>query len=141
MDWLASGMVGKGGNLMTQLAWRSVAIIAAVYFYFLIFAQFGFLKLLKASPDAANLKVTMGAMGLAGLIGSLATPLLLKRCSWQGLLRLGFLGCLIAAGCALSPLSGMLWPAVASLIGFSLGVVTVILVIHLRDLIDERRWG
>src|SRR5581483_10195724 len=50
-----------------------VAVIAGVYIYFLIFAQFAFLHLVQgAGSSSLQVRAAMFFMGLAGLVSSLA---------------------------------------------------------------------
>ena len=50
----------------------AVTTVAAVYVYFLIFAQFGFLRAVEAAWGGAEGVVhsILGGMGLAGIVGS-----------------------------------------------------------------------
>jgi hypothetical protein len=55
--------------------WRGGALIAVVYIYFLIFAQFAFLtRLLDLGIGGSSLKVVMAAMAAGGILFSLLTP-------------------------------------------------------------------
>lgn len=112
--------------------WQGVVLVATTYIYFLIFAQFGFLKRLAEFGIAGDaLKPIMGAMALGGIAASLLCPLIhliqCPRCRLQG----AFLGCAVAAELTLfsiTPLSAIL---IALLIGLSLGLLTTTLVAHL----------
>jgi len=110
-----------------------VALIVITYVYFLIFAQFGFLKGLALLPAAAgHLRLILGGMALGGVGASLLFP----KWGWPvrpaGRLRLALGGC--AAAAVLSLLPGNLPAAIAAavLIGISVGALTVTLVAHLR---------
>ena len=55
--------------------WRGVSLVAITYVYFLIFAQFAFLKrLTELSIADAHLKAVMAAMAFGGILFSLLTP-------------------------------------------------------------------
>jgi hypothetical protein len=58
-----------------QEGWRGVTLVAITYVYFLIFAQFAFLKRLAEIGIAGNyLKMVMGAMAAGGILASLLAP-------------------------------------------------------------------
>ena len=62
--------------------------VVGVYFYFLIFAQFSFLEILKSrdfGPD--SLKLVMGMMALGGIAGSVLVLPLGKMFSWRAIMR------------------------------------------------------
>jgi mono/diheme cytochrome c family protein len=108
--------------------WRSVAAVAATYFYFLLFAQFAFLEgLIEGGLAEGALKPVMGAMGFGGLSGCLAAPFLVARCGAGRVMRLAFLGCAVLATVSI-PVTGLGGGAlVALLIGVFLGIQTVTL--------------
>jgi len=123
-----------------MLRWfHGIVWVAGVYFYFLIFAQFSFLDLLAGREfSAGTLKLVMGAMALGGMAGSFSVLLLEKRVSWPTMLR-------VAAGvCAVLPvlalrLEGVLGFAFLSmLLGFALGVLTVLLAANLPGIMGSR---
>lgn len=118
---------------LRRSGWRGVSLIAITYVYFLIFAQFAFLKRLAVLGIAdAHLKAVMAAMVFGGVLFSLLTP----RLKWipsPGLrLRIAFLACAIAAFLTLLPLTLAMAIAVSFLIGCGLGLLTVTLVTYLR---------
>jgi cytochrome c oxidase cbb3-type subunit 2 len=119
--------------------WRGIVLVAATYFYFLIFAQFGFLKRLDdLAVSNAHLKMVMGAMAFGGILTSLLTPRWLKRLAAGWRLRFSFAGCGAAALLSLLPLHLFASMAVAALIGVSLGTLTVTLVTDLPVWIGRR---
>lgn len=112
--------------------WRGIALTAGTYVYFLIFAQFGFIKrLAELGISNDHLKIVMAAMAAGGILASLAAP----RLSWvknpKLRLQLSFFGCAIAAALTLLPLELPACIAVSFLIGISLGSLTVALVSNL----------
>ena len=114
-------------------SWRAVLFIASTYVYFLIFAQFGFLKrLAELHIGAASLTPVMAAMAIGGVFASLLAQRLLRRWAVRTRLHAGFLGCAFAAALSLLPLGALTAGIVAALIGLSLGLLTVTLVAHLR---------
>jgi cytochrome c oxidase cbb3-type subunit 2 len=120
-------------------AWRGAALIACTYVYFLIFAEFGFLKSLDQGNIGGNsLRLVMGAMAAGGILASLfaarqGTETASRR------LRLALLGCAAAAGFSLLPVHLAGFVFVALLIGLSLGALTVTLVAHLPLWIGARQ--
>ena len=121
--------------------WRGIVLIAATYVYFLIFAQFGFLKRLDQLGIAgSHLKSVMAAMAIGGVLSSLLAPRIprissLPRISAAGhppfRLRCALVGCGLAALLTALPLSTSAAVAVSLLIGISLGLLTVTLVTNL----------
>lgn len=112
--------------------WRGVCLVAIAYVYFLIFAQFAFLKRLDELGIAdIHLKAVMAAMAAGGILFSLIAA----RPSWKSSerLRLQAALALCCAAAALSLLSLSLVGAflISSLIGAGLGLLTVTLVTYL----------
>ncbi len=111
---------------------RAVALIAATYVYFLIFAQFGFLKRLAELGLAdAHLKQLMGAMAAGGIAASLLAARTVGRVSPVTALRAALVGCGLAAAATALPLTLAGAAGIACLIGVSLGLLTVTLVANL----------
>ena len=111
---------------------QGIALVAATYVYFLIFAQFGFLKRLSAlGITEARLPAIMGAMALGGIGMSLLAPRIrLWNCP-SCRLQTGLIGCALSAGSSLFPLNTSAALAVAFAIGLFLGLLTVTLVANL----------
>jgi cbb3-type cytochrome oxidase cytochrome c subunit len=112
--------------------WQGVVLVASTYVYFLIFAQFGFLKRLAVLGIAENsLPLIMGAMAIGGVGMSLFAP----RCRlWtcpSCRLQTGLIGCALTALWSLLPLNVFTAAAVGLTIGLSLGLLTVTLVANL----------
>jgi cbb3-type cytochrome oxidase cytochrome c subunit len=110
---------------VNRLALRAALAVAAVYGYFLIFAQFSFVELLRGAGIAPGMeKALLGAMALAGVAGGFLT-------AWRGvspkLARTALLLAAVAAGLApwVSAMEGFV--AVALATGAALGVATVCL--------------
>ena len=121
-------------SLKTQWSgWRGVSLIAITYVYFLIFAQFAFLKRLAMLGIAdEHLKAVMGAMAAGGILLSLLTPRLKHIPSPNLRLRIALAACGAAAALILLPLNLPAGIAVSFAIGCGLGLLTVTLVTHLR---------
>jgi len=120
------------GRLPGFDGWRGIVYVATTYVYFLIFAQFGFLKRLTELGIAqSEFPVIMGAMALGGIGTSLVAPRLrLWNCP-DCRLQTGFIGCALTAFWALFPLNLVTAAGVALVIGLSLGLLTVTLVANL----------
>ena len=125
----------KGG----KSGWQGASLVAITYVYFLIFAQFAFLKRLTSLGVAdAHLKAVMAAMAAGGVLLSLLAPRLRLWPSPNLRLRLGLVASGTAALLALLPLGFPAAIAVAFLIGAGLGLLTVTLVTHLRRWTGDR---
>jgi cytochrome c oxidase cbb3-type subunit 2 len=119
--------------------WQGVSLVAITYVYFLIFAQFAFLKRLASlGVVGSHLNAVMAAMATGGILFSLLAPRLSFWPSPALRLRIGL--CLSAAAAFGSLLSlGLATCIILSfLIGAGLGLFTVTLVTHLRCWMDNR---
>lgn len=87
----------SGVRAFFELRWRGILLIAATYFYFLIFAQFGFLHRLSESVGSELWNPVLVAMGLAGLSGALWTGYKYETLDGARWLRIGFVGAGIGA--------------------------------------------
>lgn len=110
---------------MNGLALRAAMAVASVYGYFLIFAQFSFVELLRAHGIAVGMeKMMLGAMALAGIGGGFAA-------AWRGvspaMARTALAAAAVAAGLSpyVSGVPGFMVVALAT--GAALGVATVCL--------------
>jgi hypothetical protein len=113
--------------------WRGVSLVAITYVYFLIFAQFAFLKRLAELGIAdAHLKVVMAAMAAGGILLSLLAARPIFGSSPRHRLQTALCVCGAAALLTLFPLATGASIAVSFLIGAGLGLLTVTLVTHLR---------
>jgi cytochrome c oxidase cbb3-type subunit 2 len=120
---------------------RGTIAVAATYVYFLLFAQYGFLRLLEARAATETPAAVMAAMGLAGLVVSLATGRLLRTHQATSLLRIGFGGAALTALIALAGRGTAFYAATAALIGGFTALTTVSLAADLRGLIRGPRPG
>jgi cytochrome c oxidase cbb3-type subunit 2 len=113
--------------------WQGVSLIAITFVYFLIFAQFAFLKRLAGLDITdTHLKAVMAAMAMGGILLSLLAPRVTVYESPGLRLRIALTACAAAAFLILLPLGLVASMAVAFLIGGGIGLLTVTLVTHLR---------
>lgn len=112
--------------------WRGVSLIAITYVYFLIFAQFAFLKRLAELDIAGDhLKAVMAAMAAGGILLSLLAPRVMRFPAPAIRLSAAFVICGVAALLTWLPLPLTASIAVSALIGIGLGLLTVTLVTYL----------
>jgi len=114
-------------------------VVSAVYFYFLIFAQFAFLHL--AARHAFELQPIMACMGVAGIFGSLLAPTLIRRVGTLMPVQVGLAACTAAALAAPRAASLVLFCLLASVIGIALGLLTVACAGQLSLFFGRTRWG
>ena len=120
---------------------HAAVAIVATYVYFLLFAQYGFIRLIgERGGDALAVDRAMAGMGVSGLAASFITAFLITRIAARLLLQGAFLGCGFAAVLALCPHPAVNLAA-AILVGACTGVLTVTLAAHLRRLITGPRFG
>lgn len=108
---------------MNRQGMRAALAVAGVYGFFLIFAQFSFVELLRgAGVGLLGEKWILGIMAVAGIGGGFFA-------AWRELpprlARMGLLGAAIVSG--LAPFATQPWGfgAIACLTGLALGIVTV----------------
>jgi cytochrome c oxidase cbb3-type subunit 2 len=132
-------MQSEGSAISRQNGWQGIVLITGTYTYFLIFAQFGFLRRLDAlGLSAAHLKAVMAAMAIGGIVASIAAAWFRVEGNPLRRLQAGLLGCALAAALTVLPLGLAGALALAALIGISLGVLTVTLVTHLPRWMGSR---
>jgi cytochrome c oxidase cbb3-type subunit 2 len=113
--------------------WQGASLVAITYVYFLIFAQFAFLKRLASLGVAgSHLTAVMAAMAIGGILFSLLVPRLSFFPSPKLRLHAGLCACGAAAFLSLLPLGLAASIALSFFIGAGLGLLTVTLVTHLR---------
>ena len=131
-----SGRHGLGGAYA-----RGVVAIGATYVVFLLFAQYGLLRVMQARLGDVDASPLLAAMGVTGVAASVAVAWLQPRCAPATWMRCGFLGCALAAAGAIAARGPLALGAIAAITGASLGVVTVTLASGLRELLPGRRFG
>ena len=116
----------------------TIAIIAASYVFFLIFAQFAFVKILQnAGFDTLTTRIAMGCMGGAGALASVFSGRRFRHrpAELRSGLLIGFLGCALSAGLALFASAPSLLCVLSAGVGVSLGILTVYLAGGLSQLL------
>jgi cytochrome c oxidase cbb3-type subunit 2 len=122
------------------VGWQGICLVAITYVYFLIFAQFAFLKRLAAlGIRDGNLKIVVAAMAAGGILFSLFTPRIRRWPSPILRLRIGLGASSLAAFLSLYPMGLYSSIMVSFLIGFGLAILTVTLVTHLREWTGDHR--
>ena len=119
------------------------AVIAATYFYFLIFAQFALLELAEPlmGEETWRLRSLMLLLGGGGLAGSLLAALRFDVLRIQGRLSWSFRGCAVGAALALGASTWSLLLLAALVSGAALGALTVNLAASLRPVIGTKELG
>lgn len=115
-------------GIFLRRRWRGIALIALTYFYFLIFAQFGFLHRVTEDLGAQYWNLVLGLMGGAGLFGALWTACRFEARHASRWLQGSFLVAGLGALLAVLGHSVFVLAAAAAVSGFSLAVLTVSLV-------------
>lgn len=121
----------------------AVTTVAAVYVYFLIFAQFGFLQAVNAVWAGAGSVVDsiLAAMGVAGIAGSAVAARRFEPARGPGQLAAGLMLCGLAAVASPWAKSIAAFSTVALLTGLGLGLATVSLASLLQPAVGHRRLG
>jgi mono/diheme cytochrome c family protein len=117
---------------VSRIALRAALLIATVYGYFLIFAQFSFVELIRAGGvDPTGEKIVLGAMAAGGIGAGFLV-------AWRGVTTSWLRAALAAAAilAALSPSLNMM--PFAAVIGFSAGTALGIATVSLATLL--RAW-
>lgn len=128
----------------SSAGWRSglaaVTAIAATYVYFLIFAEFAFLELVRAvAPE--RLRLVMTGLGAGGVAGAVLAARIFSPERQRRQLAWALRACAFGAGFAAVMTT---WPgllAAAALVGLSLGGLTVTLTAGLRGAMPRGRLG
>ena len=117
--------------------------VAATYAYFLLFAQFGFLKALQVATggEPGVMKTVMGVMGFGGIAGSFLAAKIFNLKRSRRMLVGGFAVSAMAAGWSLVGGTLGTFFLIASLVGLGVGLTTVTLAGMLRRVLGERRLG
>lgn len=121
----------------------AVAVVAATYVYFLLFAQFGFLKMLPAATggSAGVVKPILAVMGLAGITGSVLAVRWFTVERSRQVLAAGFALNALAAALALTGGPLAVYFGVALLVGLGIGLTSVTLAGLLRRALGGARLG
>ena len=120
----------------------AVLAVAATYGYFLIFAQFGFLKaVVAAEAGGVFLRPVMVVMGLAGIAGSVLAAWVYEVRRSRRLLAAGFATCAVAVVSSFAAGTPAGFYVVAFLVGLGAGFTTVTLASILRRVLGGERLG
>jgi cytochrome c oxidase cbb3-type subunit 2 len=114
--------------LFLRPRWRAITLIAATYFYFLIYAQFGFLHRITETLGEEQWDVVLGVMAVSGVCGALWTASNFESLQGRRWLFVGFLGSWLATGIALLGTDLPMFVLSAGLTGFFLALLTTALV-------------
>lgn len=131
--------MGNVEDPQRRSCWKPVGLIALVFFYFLIFAQFAYLHLLDARLPG-GVKLSMALMAAGGLSGSLLSALCFRGNRSRGLLLVGFTGAGAMALVAPHVASFGLY-YVSFAVGLFVGILTVSLIGYLAYAVPKGRIG
>lgn len=118
-----------------------VLSITFCYIFFLIFAQFSFLDLIRDIHGEAAINGIMAVMGLSGILFSLLSIILLNKYNGAILIKIGFFFCSLSAFFSLYSNSVLEFSFCAFLIGSGLAVLTVSLATNLTSLFNYTHIG
>ncbi|MBI2813792.1 MAG: hypothetical protein HYX71_05875 [Opitutae bacterium] len=135
----AQQVPGPGGK--TNL--NAVITVAAVYLFFLIFAQFGFLKAVQAAlgEGIEVIRPILAVMGLAGVAGSVLAARICSERNGARQIMAGFGVCVVAAAGSLGADNLVWFQVVAALTGLGVGLTTVALAGLLRRAVGDAQLG
>ena len=120
----------------------ATATIASTYVYFLIFAQFGFLKALAVlGPDNFLLRPILAVMAAAGIAGSVLMARWFHENRGRGQVMAGFVVAAAAAGLTWAARTPAVFFLCAALTGAGTGMVTVGLAGLIRREVGGGRLG
>lgn len=121
----------------------SVTTVAAVYVYFLIFAQFGFLKAVQATLGEGSgvIRPIMAVMGCAGVAGSVLAARFFSERNAPRQIMAGLGVCVVATAGSLGANSSVGFQVTAGLTGLGAGLTTVTLAGMLRRAAGDSHLG
>ena len=113
---------------------RGTLLVAATYVYFLLFAQYGLVRLLdeRFAGESEPVQLAMAAMGLSGICASFVVGSLLRVAPGESLLRIGFAACAVVAVAASGATRLSSLVVLSGCVGVALATVTVTLAARLR---------
>lgn len=118
-----------------------VLLVSATYFYFLIFAQFAFLEVVKSNLGLNPITLVMSVMGLSGMVGSLVSAKLLRKFGLFSLLQAGVFLCAITGFLSVFVTSIRSLVFVSLLIGLGLSALTVSLASGIPMFFSKKNLG
>ncbi len=122
-----------------QPAWLVPVLSGATFFYFLVFAQFGYLHVLAdLEANGQEIDLILMCMGIGGVAGSLCAVRCVQFKNAANVLLAGF--SLMGASAYIAGLARNQWvqAGIGFSVGFSLAIVTVVLVPVIRALLRGR---
>lgn len=127
-------------TLKTQAT--SALIVASVFFYFLIFAQFGFLhRIAESNPPTQLTELALFGMGIGGITGCILAARCFSYRHAKSWLMSGFIACGLAAA-SVAAIPNIWIDVIAALfVGLFLGILTVVIVPVISRTINPERIG
>ena len=120
----------------------AVVTITAIYFYFLLFAEFAFLELASViAPNTGGLRVIMFGLGLGGISGAVGAARVFRTRRARALLAWTLRSCALSGLLALAARSFPVAVLAAVLTGASLGAAAVTLTAMLSGAMASARLG
>jgi MFS family permease len=120
----------------------TTAIVTCVFFYFLIFAQFGFIhRLAELNPPAFLNEMALFGMGLGGISGCIVAARKFNARHTKAWLMSGFIGCGLAATTVAAVPGIWLVMGAALAVGLFLGLLTVVVVPVISRTLPGHRLG
>lgn len=122
--------------------WAAVGVVAATYFYFLLFAEFALLTLAeRAGHGGAALRGLLGVLGVGGVAGSVCAAWIHRPERARARLSAALAACGAAGLLALGAERFAELAVVCALVGVSLGALTVTLAATLGRVMGGARLG
>jgi len=104
-------------------------IVASVFFYFLIFAQFGFLhRIAETHPPAYLNEIALFSMGFGGILGCIIAARCFSLKHAKSWLMAGFIACGLSATTVAAIPNIWIYIVIAFGVGLFLGILTVVVV-------------
>lgn len=120
----------------------AVVAIAATYFYFLIFAEFAFIELIRPIAGTnTRLRLYMTLLGFGGIAGSVLAAWRFRLDRFQRQLAMAFRACGAAAAFVLLARGEFMLMASGLTVGLALGWLTVTLCAGLRSMVGTGQLG
>lgn len=120
---------------------RAALLVAATYFYFLLFAEFAFLELMNGCLATEGPRAPMAALALGGVLGGFIAARLLRAKPHTPLLIVSYVGAAYAAWLATYADDAIGFTSVAAMIGLFLGANTVTLAASLAARVRKAQLG
>lgn len=117
--------------------------VAATYVFFLLFAEFALVEMVRASAgeNVFRLRQVMGLLAVGGVAGGFLAAWRFRLERYPRQLANAFRACGASAALALAPHNHVTWLATAACVGLALGWLTVTLASGLRATLGASRLG